>query len=62
VRNRCQQDIIDKVKVKVAIEHEAEYFNKHPVYSTLPPGMVGTKSLTQKLTTVMFHHIKNFLP
>lgn len=62
VRNRCQQDIVDKVKVKVAIEHEAEYFAKHPVYSTLPPGIVGTKSLTSKLTTVMFQHIRNFLP
>lgn len=62
VRNRCQQDIIDKVSVKVATEHEAEYFAKHPVYSTLAPGIVGAKSLTSKLTTVMFHHIRSFLP
>ena len=62
IKNRCQQDIIDKIKVVEALEREAQYFESHPVYSLMPPGYTGTKALTTKLTTVMFHHIRKFLP
>ncbi len=37
VRNRSQQDINDKVKVKKSIDEEREYFSKHPVYCTMNP-------------------------
>jgi hypothetical protein len=62
VKNRSQQDIHDKMRVNKALELEAEYFSKNPVYSTMPPGYLGTKALTNKLTTVMFNHIRKFLP
>ena len=62
VKNRSQQDIVTNVDVKKALEEEKEFFSNHPVYSTMPPGYLGTEVLTQKLTKVLFNHIKHFLP
>lgn len=31
-----------------------KYFSTHPVYSTLPRGLLGTDSLTNKLTEVLY--------
>ena len=62
IKNRSQQDIIDKMTVKDAIEKEKLYFATHPQYSTMPPGLLGTEVLTSKLTKVMFTHIKHNLP
>lgn len=50
------------MSVKDAIEREKLYFATHPVYSTMPPNMLGTDILSQKLTKVMFTHIKHNLP
>ena len=36
IKNRSQQDIIDKMTVKDAIEREKLYFATHSVYSALP--------------------------
>jgi vacuolar protein sorting-associated protein 1 len=36
IKNRSQQDIIDRVPVKVAQEKESLYFSTHPIYSTMP--------------------------
>jgi len=62
VKGRSQEDIKNKMTVKEALKIEKEWFASHPVYSTLPPGMVGTLALTQKLTKVLFGHIRNTLP
>lgn len=62
VRNRSQQDIKDKVKVKQAIEAELDFFSKHSVYSTMDSRYLGTKALIKKLTDVLFHHIRLHLP
>ena len=62
VKNRSQQDILDNMSVKDAIEREKMYFATHPVYSTMPPNTLGTECLTQKLTRVLFTHIKHNLP
>lgn len=62
VKGRSQQDITDKVSVKDALKLERDFFNSHPVYSSLPPGHCGTESLTQKLTKVLFGHIRATLP
>lgn len=48
--------------VKDSIEREKLYFATHPVYSTMPPSMMGTEILTQKLSKVLFTHIKHNLP
>lgn len=54
VRNRSQQDIDAKVRVKQALKDEQEFFSKHPIYSTLDPKHLGTKALTSKLSNVLF--------
>jgi len=62
VKGRSQQDIHDKMKVKIALDLEKQFFATHAVYSTMPPGYCGTDSLTQKLTKVFFNHIRKSLP
>lgn len=62
VKGRSQLDIQNNMKVIDALKIEKEYFQTHPVYSTLPPGYVGTESLTGKLTKVLFGHIRATLP
>merc|ERR1719160_466313 len=53
---------MEKKPVKSAIKDEAAFFEGHRLYSKLPPGLVGTKVLIDKLTTVLFRHIRRFLP
>lgn len=62
VKNRSQHDITTKVTVENALKEEREYFASHPTYSTMPPGYLGTDVLVEKLTRIMFTHIKRFLP
>lgn len=46
IKNRSQQDILDKMTVRDAIEKEKLYFATHSLYSTMPPGLLGTEVLT----------------
>ena len=62
IKNRSQQDIIDRISVDVAIEREQLYFSTHPVYSSMPQGLLGIGNLTGKLTKILFTHIKHSLP
>lgn len=62
VKNRGQSDIRANVRVRNALEAEKKWFADHPKYSKLPPGYTGTDCLVQKLTRVLFRHIKSFLP
>lgn len=62
VKNRAQEDIAMQLSVKEAKEKESEYFNNHPVYSTMPPGLLGCEVLTTKLSRILFTHIKHNLP
>jgi hypothetical protein len=50
------------VRVALALKAEEEYFAKHAIYSSLPNNVLGTKALIEKLTTILFRHIKAFLP
>ena len=45
-----------------AIEKERMYFSSHPIYSTMPPGLFGCDVLTEKLTRILFTHIKHNMP
>jgi hypothetical protein len=38
------------------------YFSTSQIYSTLPPGLTGTESLTSKLTNLLYVQIKKFMP
>lgn len=62
VKGRSQADVSEGMKVNQAIQSERNYFARHPVYSNLPPGFLGTEALTNKLTTTMYKHIKKVMP
>mmetsp|Transcript_126478 Transcript_126478/g.219278 ORF Transcript_126478/g.219278 Transcript_126478/m.219278 type:complete len:779 (+) Transcript_126478:60-2396(+) len=62
VKMRSQQDIMDKKPVKAAIAEEKAWFENHRMYGKLPPGLVGTPVLIDKLTKILFTHIRRFLP
>lgn len=62
VKNRNQQDIIDKKTVKNALREEREWFENHPIYSSMSQNLLGTDVLTSKCTKIMFTHIKSHLP
>ncbi|CAK0814491.1 unnamed protein product [Prorocentrum cordatum] len=62
VKMRTQQDILDSKPVVKALEDEKAWFESHRVYSKLPPGLVGTPVLIDKLTKILFKHIRRFLP
>lgn len=62
VKNRSQQDILDNMSVKEAVEREKMYFATHPIYQSMPATSLGTEQLTAKLTKVLFTHIKHNLP
>jgi len=62
IKNRSQQDIIDRITVKSATEKEQLYFSTHPVYSTMPQNLLGIGNLTNKLSKILFTHIKHSLP
>jgi len=62
VKNRSQADIDAGMQVQQALDAEDKWFAEHARYSKLPPGHTGTRSLVDKLTVVMYHHIKSFLP
>ncbi|CAE8643142.1 unnamed protein product, partial [Polarella glacialis] len=62
VKMRSQQDIMDKKPVQDSLKEEKAWFESHRVYGKLPPGMVGTPVLIDKLTQILFKHIRRFLP
>jgi len=62
VKGRSKYDIDTKVTVRKGLDEEKQYFASHPIYSTMPPGYLGIETLTQKLTKILFHHIRAYLP
>ena len=62
IKNRCQADIQEKKTVKVSLNEEKKWFEKHPVYSTISSEYWGTESLTFKLVKLLYTHIKKCLP
>ena len=62
MKNRAQEDIAMQLSVKEAKDKEQSYFQSHPVYSTMPQGLLGCDVLTNKLSRILFTHIKHNLP
>jgi replication fork clamp-binding protein CrfC len=62
VKNRSQQNIMDKVRVQEGIDEERRYFQTHPIYRSLPKDCYGTDTLTSKLSRIMYAHIRVSLP
>jgi hypothetical protein len=48
--------------VKLALEKEQLYFSTHPIYSTMPQGLLGSGNLIKLLGKILFTHIKHSLP
>lgn len=62
VKNRAQEDINNRITMAEAQAKEDLFFAQHPVYSSMPPGFLGCSILTNKLTKILFTHIKHNLP
>lgn len=62
IRNRSQADIKAGKSIACCLEEEKKYFKSHPVYGQMSQHFFGVPALTDKLTRVLFLHIKHFLP
>ena len=62
IKNRSQQDIKDRITVEDAIAKEREYFNSHKIYVGMDQSLLGVGNLCNKLTKILFFHIKRNLP
>lgn len=62
VKMRSQQDINVNKPVSEALKDEKAWFDNHRVYGKLPPGLLGTPVLIDKLTQILRKHIRKFLP
>jgi hypothetical protein len=50
------------VTIKEALKKELDFFGKHPIYSTLPADVLGTLSLIDKLSKLLYQRISQALP
>lgn len=62
VKGRSQSDIKNKMAVNDAIQKEMDYFGKHPIYSTMPTEILGTRSLIDRTSTILYNMIQTSLP
>jgi replication fork clamp-binding protein CrfC len=62
IKNRAQEDINNKVPVEKSLEDERKFFESHAEYRDLPSEVLGTKSLTAKLSNILMIHIGKCLP
>ena len=62
VKNRSQQDILDRLGVQRGLDSEKAWFMSHPIYRSLPKDCYGTDTLTHKLSRIMYAHIRSALP
>jgi len=61
VVNRSQRDIEERTPISACRREEQKFFATHPAYRSIAAQM-GMGFLTQKLKTVLMHHIRECLP
>jgi Dynamin central region len=61
VKCRSQQNIIDNISVRDAIEREKKYFEQHSVYSSHSKTL-GVPYLSRRLNVILIAHIKKCIP
>lgn len=62
IKGRSQADIKRNCNVQEAIQKELDFFGKHPIYSTLPIELLGTRSLINRVSSLLFKMIEKSLP
>ena len=62
VKGRSQAEINRKTSVTEAMQNELNYFSKHPIYSSLPTELLGTRSLVERASLILFGMIEKCLP
>ena len=62
VKNRSKQDMINKLSIDEAIIKEKEFFKSHPAYNDLPPELLGTNALINKLNKLYFRMVRENCP
>lgn len=62
IKGRSQADIKRSCGVQEAIQKELDFFGKHPIYSTLPIELLGTRSLINRVSSLLFKMIEKSLP
>eukprot|EP00914_Ancora_sagittata_P025608 GHVO01050726.1.p1 GENE.GHVO01050726.1~~GHVO01050726.1.p1 ORF type:complete len:722 (+),score=106.35 GHVO01050726.1:32-2167(+) len=62
VKNRSQRQIDIRISMEEARREEEKFFTEHPKYNTLYPEYLGTKTLVDRLTEVLFSHIRSYFP
>lgn len=62
VKNRSQQDLIDKIQISIASQKELMFFKTHTVYSKMSSSYFGIENLIEKLRKIFYEHLKLFLP
>lgn len=62
VRGRSQLDMQGQVLVAEAVRRETEFFSRHPIYSSLPAELLGTRALVDRLSTILQRMIHAYLP
>ncbi len=62
IKGRSQADIQRGIKMKDAIQNEIDFFGKHPIYSTLPSELLGTLSLIDRVSNLLYKMIRKCLP
>lgn len=61
VKCRSQQNIIDKISIKEALERERKYFEQHKDYSPRAKTL-GIPYLSKRLNVILIAHIKKCIP
>lgn len=61
VKCRSQQNIIDKMSVREAIERERLYFEQHHIYNAHAK-VLGIPYLSKRLNIILISHIKKCIP
>ena len=62
VKGRSQAEVKRQVTVAEAVQNELDFFGKHPVYSTLPADLLGTRALVDRTSAILYKMIQQSLP
>lgn len=57
VKGRSQREVKENTTVTDAIRKELDFFGNHPLYSTLPTELLGTRSLIDRASKILYRLI-----